>query len=245
MADRTDIRPTPDAYLSGDERTLVARDATHGEIRPAAHAPGGIASPQVPGARPDRSSIPGHGELPVPPATSIQRPLTQYGTSQEIMGVFAPKPGEAMDPARFEQATASWEEIRKAYPALSTPRRPAPGYALQTGDAVASEAQEIGGPDPAALAPEAGRENASVLADEVSPADPTTPGQSSDPGRSASEVMRGFTMGSGRAGTSRWQDASPAPGDARSPAGTLPSAEPENGPADDRGDGAPPSIAPS
>lgn len=225
MADRTDLRPSPDSNPN-DGRT-IARDITHGESLAAANAPGGIFSPQVPGARPDRSNIPGHGGLPVPPAAVVHRPLTQYGTAQEIMGVYAPKPGEAMDPARFEQATATWEEVRKAYPAQLPPQRPAPGYALKTGDAIASEAQAIGGPDPAALAPRAGADGNPVPAEDISPGDPTTPAQSSDPGRSASEAMRDVTMGSGDLGTSRWQDASPAPGDATSPAGTLPAADDE------------------
>ncbi|HYJ13702.1 MAG TPA: hypothetical protein VEW66_08925, partial [Thermomicrobiales bacterium] len=37
------------------------------------------------------------------------------------------------DPARFEQATASYEELRKSDPALRTPVRPTAGYALADG----------------------------------------------------------------------------------------------------------------
>lgn len=98
------------------------------------HAPGAVTSPQVPGQVPDRSTIPGEGELPVPvPETPVRRPLTEYGTAQRIMGVYLPKDGNEDDPARFEQAPISYEEQRKAYPALRQPLRPQPGYALADG----------------------------------------------------------------------------------------------------------------
>ncbi len=103
------------------------------------HAPGAARSPQVPGQVPDRLSVPGHNELPVPmPTEPVRRPLTEYGTSQRVMGVFAAKDGNDRDPARFEQATASYEELRKANPALRTPARPTPGYALADGSRIAS-----------------------------------------------------------------------------------------------------------
>ncbi len=217
MADRTDLRPTPSGNAAVSRRVVVDDIADH-ESPTAPVTPGGSISPQAPGARPDRSNIPGHGQLPVPPplAPGVRRPLTQYGTAQEIMGVYAPKPGEAMEPARFEQATASWEEVRKAYPAQLPAQRPGPGYALSQGEAIGSESQEIGGPSPAALAPDSGtaEAEAEVPAENVSQGDPMTPAQSSDPGRSASEVLRDLTMGGGQLGTSRWQDASPASGDA-------------------------------
>ncbi len=242
MADRTDIRPSPDS--NPNDRRVAVRNTGQNETPMAPDAPGGTASPQVPGARPDRSSIPGHGVLPVPPATVVQRPLTQYGTAQEIMGVYAPKPGEAMDPARFEQATATWEEVRKAYPAQLPPQRPAPGYALKTGDAIASEAQAIGGLDPAMLGPGAGADDSRVSVEDIIPGNPAPPAESADRGRSASEAMRDLTMGGGDLGTSRWQDASPAPGDVTSPAGILAAADPA--PADDEQQerGHPPAVAP-
>lgn len=242
MADRTDIRPSPDS--NPNDRRAAVHNTGQNETPMAPDAPGGTASPQVPGARPDRSSIPGHGVLPVPPATVVHRPLTQYGTAQEIMGVYAPKPGEAMDPARFEQATATWEEVRKAYPAQLPAQRPAPGFALKTGDAIASEAQAIGGLDPAVLASRAGADDGSVPIEDIIPGNPSPPAEPSDPGRSGGDAMRGLTMGSGDIGTSRWQDASPSPGDATTPAGTLPAASPA--PADDKQEerGDPPAVAP-
>jgi hypothetical protein len=97
-------------------------------------APGAVNSPQMPGEVPDRSSVPGEDVLPVPPPVGeVRRPRAEYGSAQRIMGVFAPTEGREDDPARFEQATASYEELRKANPSLRTPVRPTPGYALSDG----------------------------------------------------------------------------------------------------------------
>ncbi|MDQ3541288.1 MAG: hypothetical protein M3440_11410 [Chloroflexota bacterium] len=102
-------------------------------------APGAVSSPQVPGQVPDRSSIPEQGVLPVPPpAGDVRRPLSEYGSAQRIMGVYAATDGNDDDPARFEQTTAAYEEIRKANPALRTPARPSPGYALSDGARLAN-----------------------------------------------------------------------------------------------------------
>jgi hypothetical protein len=106
---------------------------------PAPQAPGATRSPQIPGQVPDRSSVPEHGELPVPaPIGEVRRPLVEYGTSQRIMGVFENVDGDPTDPARFEQATVSYEEIRKAVPSLRTPVRPTAGYALADGTRVSN-----------------------------------------------------------------------------------------------------------
>jgi hypothetical protein len=98
-------------------------------------APGAVKSPQIPGEVPDRSSIPEEGVLPVPgPSGEIRRPLTQYGTAEEIMGVYDKEGFEETDPLRFEQSPPSYEEQRKAFAsALRTPLRPQPGYALAAG----------------------------------------------------------------------------------------------------------------
>ncbi|HYH11995.1 MAG TPA: hypothetical protein VD789_06530 [Thermomicrobiales bacterium] len=109
-------------------------ELVNSEGRSVPHAPGAVFSPQVPGQVPDRSTVPGEGELPVPvPETSPRRPLTEYGTAQRIMGVYEPKDGNEDDPTRFEQAPISYEEQRKAYPALRSPLRPRAGYALAEG----------------------------------------------------------------------------------------------------------------
>lgn len=108
-------------------------------------APGATWSPQVPGQVPDPSSVPDHGELPVElPVGEVRRPITEYGTAQRIMGVYEVSVGNVDDPGRFEQATATYEEVRKADPALRTPVRPTAGYAL-------SEGTRIANPDLAAL----------------------------------------------------------------------------------------------
>ncbi len=56
------------------------------------------------------------------------------------MGVFAPKNGNEEDPARFEQATVSYEEARKGEPFLRQPVRPSAGYALADGTRISSPA---------------------------------------------------------------------------------------------------------
>ena len=107
--------------------------------QPVPPAPGAAASPQILGQVPDRSTVPGEGVLPVPvPETPARRPLTEYGTAQRIMHVYAPEGGNEDDPARFEQAPISYEEMRKAYPALRAPQRPKPGYALADGSRLQS-----------------------------------------------------------------------------------------------------------
>jgi hypothetical protein len=110
---------------------------------PNPEAPAAVASPQIPGEVPDRSSVPGQHALSVPRATSVRRPLTERETAQGIMRPFAAAPGKERDPSRFEQATASFEELRKADPALLPPERPRPGHALTPG-AVEPPALEAG-----------------------------------------------------------------------------------------------------
>lgn len=90
--------------------------------------PGAVVSPQRPGQVPDRSTIAGKFSTSVPPATSLTRPETEYQSAQRILGVFSAEPGDEREPGRYEQATASFEEMRKADPALRPAVRPAPGY---------------------------------------------------------------------------------------------------------------------
>lgn len=109
-------------------------DALNPERANFPQAPGAVRSPQIPGQVPDRSSVPEHGELPVAmPTEPVRRPKVEYRTAQRIMGVYSAKDGNDRDPARFEQATASYEEVRKADPSLRTPMRPTAGYALSDG----------------------------------------------------------------------------------------------------------------
>ncbi len=102
-------------------------------------APGGNRSPQVPGQVPDRSSVPDHAEDPVDlPTGEVRRPMSEYGTAQRIMGVYEARDGNDADPAHFEQTTVTYEELRKANPALRTPVRPTAGYALSDGTRIAN-----------------------------------------------------------------------------------------------------------
>src|SRR6187402_647617 len=87
-------------------------------------APGAAVSPQHPGMTPDESAPPGYTNFTVSRATSTQRPLTQYETAQEIMHVFSKVPENQIAPGDFEQATASFEELRKSDPAQIPPVRP-------------------------------------------------------------------------------------------------------------------------
>src|SRR5215216_6358233 len=111
--DPLDLRPGP-ASEQGPARSFEGRKLPQ---------PGARSSPQIPGQTIDQFSVPGHTNYRVARTTTVRRPLTQFGTAQEIMGVYAPKPGQENDPARFEQASASYEELRKADPALLTPVR--------------------------------------------------------------------------------------------------------------------------
>lgn len=204
-------------------------------------APGARISPQHPGEVPDRSTIPGQHTTRVPRATRVQRPLTEEGTAQEIMGVFRAKPGEEMNPARFEQATASYEELRKAFPAQLPPTHPAPGYALATGDAMASEMQAIGGPGATPSAPGAttgeayqarpGEGTANVAAPAKSEAPAAEVGSAFSPNdmpasvRSPSDATAPPSASDLPAGQSTWAAASPAPGEAQGLGGTLPAAK--------------------
>jgi hypothetical protein len=67
------------------------------------------------------------------PEGDVRRPLVEYSSAQRVLRVFAKWDGDPTDPARFEQATASYEELRKVDPSLRTPVRPTAGYALSDG----------------------------------------------------------------------------------------------------------------
>jgi hypothetical protein len=84
----------------------------------------------MPGEVPDRSTIAGQYTTHVEPSPNPRRPLVEYQTAQRIMGVYRADPGQEREPARFEQATASFEEMRKADPDLLPPSRPAPGVVM-------------------------------------------------------------------------------------------------------------------
>ena len=111
-----------------------------GTVRSKPPSPGGSRSPQRPGQTPDRSTLPGEMRQMMPRATSVRRPLSQYGTAEEIMQVFQPGSNGIWAKDDFEQTGASNEEMRKANPAELTPTRPVPGFALGVSSAVDSAA---------------------------------------------------------------------------------------------------------
>lgn len=67
------------------------------------------------------------------PLASVRRPLTEYGTAQSVLGMYAFAPGADVKPEDWEQGPASFEEQLKADPALLTPVRPLAGYGLGLG----------------------------------------------------------------------------------------------------------------
>lgn len=110
-----------------------ARSANRSTTTPL--APGGLKTLLRPGDSPDRSTIPGQHFIQAPaPLGAPIRPAAQYLTAQELSHAM-PVPDEDAAPSDFEQAPASFEENRKAYPWQNPPRRPTPWFTL--GDGVA------------------------------------------------------------------------------------------------------------
>lgn len=108
-----------------------ARSANRSTTTP--KTPGASKSPQRPGQTPDRSTIPGHHHIQAPaPLGSPTRPAVQYLTAEELSHAM-PIPDEHAEPSDFEQAPASFEENRKAYPWQTPPRRPTPWFTLGDG----------------------------------------------------------------------------------------------------------------
>jgi hypothetical protein len=113
-------------------------------------SPGASHSPQRPGETPDRSDIPGEFVAVSPPIEGVPlRPLTEYGTAQEISNLM-PAPTEAAEPSDFEQPPASFQENRKAYPWQLPPVRPTSVFALDQG--VAEQPPALPGAEAAAIA---------------------------------------------------------------------------------------------
>lgn len=126
-----------------------ARPANRSTTTP--KAPGASKSPQRPGQTPDRSTLPGHHFIQAPaPLGEPIRPAVQYLTAQELSHAL-PVPDEIAEPKDFEQAPASFEENRKAYPWQNPPRRPTSWFTL--GDGIASSDPAVAaGSDALALA---------------------------------------------------------------------------------------------
>ena len=113
-------------------------------------APGASKSPQRPGQTPDRSTLVGHHFIQAPaPLGPPIRPAVQYLTAEELSNAL-PAPDEMAESTDFEQAPASFEENRKAYPWQNPPRRPSPWFTL--GDGIApSDPALVAGTDGLAL----------------------------------------------------------------------------------------------
>jgi hypothetical protein len=89
-------------------------------------SPGASQSPHRPGMVPDRSTVPGHFGERVPRAVTKRRPLSQYGTAEELLLVYKQSPEDEIQPDDFNGASeASFDELRKAYPWDLPPVRPA------------------------------------------------------------------------------------------------------------------------
>src|SRR3954462_8742217 len=94
--------------IGGEREGLERRDDTP----KAPPAPGAAKSPQQPGMVPDHSTIPGHFSERVNRATGKRRPLSQYGSAEELTLVYKQKSEEELVSTDFEQAPASFEETR-------------------------------------------------------------------------------------------------------------------------------------
>ena len=119
---------------------LTGNRVTEGRFD-APEAPGAVRLRHNPGEVPDRSTVPEEGVLPVPPPDEgTRRPLTEYGTAQQIMEVYDKKGLDPTDPNRFVQAPPSYEEQRKQFAGgQRTPLRPQAGYALTAGTRMPSK----------------------------------------------------------------------------------------------------------
>ncbi len=116
-------------------------------------APGGSHGSLAPGMAPDRSTVPGQFSERNAKATSVVRPLTQYGTAQELAGVFHRVPADKMKSTDFEQADASFEEVRKSVVAEWPLERPVAAIAPLEPAETAETAGELAAQTAAQSAP--------------------------------------------------------------------------------------------
>lgn len=129
------------AEWTGQKRTLNSiepvrkppADAASDHVPPSPSAPGAEHSPQRPGETPDAPALFGKLRGSAQALASVRRPLTEYGTAQRILGMYAFVTGAEVKPEDWEQGLAAFEEQRKAHPALQTPERPLSGYGLGLG----------------------------------------------------------------------------------------------------------------
>ncbi len=156
------------AAVSGDARSATGAVTASGRrlrLR-FPDSPGGSGSPQAPGARPDFSTIPGERAERAPRVAEARVPLSQAGTAAGIMGFHDLAEGEPDDQERWELGLTSFEEQRKAQPALRTPTRPVSdvsglGIAAWTSERAALPAGEA----PEAATPDSGPRPLAALTD--------------------------------------------------------------------------------
>jgi len=191
MAEWTGQKRTLNSIPPEDDPPL---DDTSVHVPRSPRAPAATASPQRPGMTPDQPDLPGRSRGSLPPLASNRRPLTEYGTAQQLIGVFTPKPGEAMQASDWEQGPSAMEELRKADPALLTPIRPLGGVGLGIGrstPAIAQEALEAIGDATEATTEAAPTQEATSAPPSVTPESPAAPG--------ATDVPEGAVRGNGTA----------------------------------------------
>lgn len=122
MAERTGGARKMRRSIPAELRQRSSRDII--ESSPA--SAGALSSPQKPGRTPDFSDIPAHLGAATPRPAEVHRPKSQDGTAQEMAGIYQPGgPGGTWVAADFQPASPSPEEMRRANPALNTPKRPA------------------------------------------------------------------------------------------------------------------------
>lgn len=139
------------AEWTGQKRTLnsiapVGKppvDAASDHVPPSPVAPGAEHSPQRPGETPDTPDLIGRPRGSMQPLASVRRPLTEYGTAQSVLGMYAFAAGAEVKPEDWEQGPSAFEEQRKADPAYLTPPRPLAGYGLGLGRSAPVLAVEV------------------------------------------------------------------------------------------------------
>lgn len=177
------------AEWTGQKRTLnsiapVGKppvDAASDHVPPSPKAPGAEHSPQRPGETPDTPDLIGKPRGSMQPLASVRRPLTEYGTAQRVLGLYSFAAGAEVRPEDWEQGPSSFEEQRKANPALLTPVRPLAGYGLGLGRS----------------APVLAVETLEAIGDAQAVATPASQGIAAPPAGSAATTPAGAVAGNG------------------------------------------------
>jgi hypothetical protein len=208
MAEWTGIRRTLNSI---GPREIPPVEPVIDHSPPAPPAPGATSSPQMPGETPDDPDLPGRRRGVLPPLPSNRRPLTEYGTAQRLLRLFTPPPGADLAASDWEQGPTTFEERRKADPALLTPFRPLEGYGLGIGRrapaiAAAEEFEAIAGADEPVPAPP-------TVAHPAEAAPPVAAVVDAPPPMALTDIPAGAVLGDG---TANCPPAYPVKGNAQS-----------------------------